>query len=120
VAAKFAAADALLVTSKKGTETGPLVVKEAVVTGLPVVSVDVGDVREVLDGITPSACVPWPRPWGTAAAHARLVTALADRLAGVLATRARSNGPARRDRFGLPASARSVVDVYRDVLARRR
>jgi len=39
------ACDALLVTS--GFESGPLVVKEALAVGLPVVSVPVGDVREV-------------------------------------------------------------------------
>jgi teichuronic acid biosynthesis glycosyltransferase TuaC len=41
----MSACDALLVTS--GFESGPLVVKEALAVGLPVVSVPVGDVREV-------------------------------------------------------------------------
>jgi glycosyltransferase involved in cell wall biosynthesis len=118
VAAKFAAADALLVTSLKGTETGPLVVKEAVLTGLPVVSVDVGDVPEVLAGVTPSACVAWPQPWGTPEARTTLVGRLADELAKILATRDRSNGPDTADRIGLPGSARAVVEVYRSVLAR--
>jgi len=118
VAAKFAAADALLVTSKKGTETGPLVVKEAVLTGLPVVSVDVGDVPDVLAGVTPSACVPWPSPWGTPESRATLVRQLADELTKILTTRDRSNGPDTADRIGLPGSARAVVEVYRRVLSR--
>jgi glycosyltransferase involved in cell wall biosynthesis len=44
----FKAADALLLTSK--WEGSPIVVKEALAAGLPVVSVDVGDVRKWLDG----------------------------------------------------------------------
>jgi glycosyltransferase involved in cell wall biosynthesis len=118
VAAKFAAADALLVTSKKGTESGPVVVKEAVLTELPVVSVDVGDVPEVLEGVSQSHLVPWPEPWGTDAARAELVRSLADRLAEVLATRGRSNGREHADRIDVHGSARAVVDVYRRLLAR--
>lgn len=43
------AADALLMTSF--TEGSPQVVKEAMACGCPIVSVDVGDVREITDGI---------------------------------------------------------------------
>jgi glycosyltransferase involved in cell wall biosynthesis len=118
VAAKFAAADALLVTSKKGTESGPVVVKEAVLTDLPVVSVDVGDVPEVLEGVTPSHVVPWPEGGGADAARVELVHALADRLAEVLATRSRSNGRECTDRVDVNGSARAVAEVYRRVLGR--
>ena len=45
----FRAADVLLLTSK--WEGSPIVVKEALASGLPVVSVDVGDVRELLSGV---------------------------------------------------------------------
>ncbi len=116
VAAKFAAADALLVTSKKGTESGPLVVKEAVLTELPVVSVDVGDVPEVLDGVTPGSVVAWPEAWGTDAARAKLVQTLANGLAEILETRVRSNGREHRDRIDLDGSARQVAEVYSSVL----
>ena len=34
--------------------------KEALAVGLPVVSTDVGDVAEMLDGVTPGGVVPWP------------------------------------------------------------
>jgi len=43
------AVDALLVTSFR--ESGPLIVKEALAVNLPVVSTDVGDVKECIDGI---------------------------------------------------------------------
>ena len=57
---KFAAADVLLFTSRKGSEGSPGVVKEANAMGLPVVSVAVGDVAEVLAGVQPSAVVDFP------------------------------------------------------------
>lgn len=44
--------DLLLVTSKR--ETGPMVIKEAMLTGCPVVSSDVGDAKKLLKGITDS------------------------------------------------------------------
>ena len=46
------AADALLVTSRH--EAGPMAVKEAAACNLPVVSTDVGFVRETLDGVSRS------------------------------------------------------------------
>jgi teichuronic acid biosynthesis glycosyltransferase TuaC len=51
----YSAANALLMTSDY--EGSPMVVKEAMACNLPVVSVDVGDVAERLDGVFPSAVV---------------------------------------------------------------
>ena len=45
----FSAADTLLLTSR--WEGSPNVVKEALAAGLPVVSVDVGDVKDLLNGV---------------------------------------------------------------------
>ncbi|USZ68102.1 glycosyltransferase [Halorussus salilacus] len=53
VPAYMNAADALLLTSER--EGSPNVVREAMSCGLPVVATDVGDVRERLDGVSPSA-----------------------------------------------------------------
>jgi teichuronic acid biosynthesis glycosyltransferase TuaC len=117
VVAKMAAADALLFTSRKGAEGSPLVVKEAAAMGLPVVTVDVGDVAEVLAGVSPSAVVPFPEPWGGARTWATLIEALADRLVEVLAAPARSNG---REHVGWLDSLRvaeRVVAVYRQAIA---
>ena len=77
----MAGADCLLLTS--AIEGSPNVVKEAVCCGLPVISTDVGDVREVLDGVEPS--------WVCAAEPAALAAALAQ----CLAAPARSNGSER-------------------------
>lgn len=117
VVRKFAAADALLLTSRRGTESGPLVVKEAAVMGLPVVTVDVGDTPEILDGVTPSAIVAFPDPWGTAEATDALVTDLAAALTPILAARERANGRERLRRLEPDAVTATLVDVYRRVLA---
>lgn len=118
VAAKMSAADVLLLTSRRGTEGSPTVVKEAAAVGLPVVSVDVGDVAEILAGVTPSAVVPFPPGDGRPAGRAALVEALTDRTAEVLAARRRSNGRERTAWLDSPAIARRIVEVYREVLTR--
>jgi glycosyltransferase involved in cell wall biosynthesis len=110
---KFAAADLLLFTSRRGHEGSPTVVKEAVAMGLPVVSTDVGDVADILDGITPSAVVPFP-----AAGDVELVRSLADAAAGVLGTGGRSDGRQRRAWLDSPRIAQRVAAVYREVLGR--
>jgi glycosyltransferase involved in cell wall biosynthesis len=118
VVTKFAAADVLLFTSRRGTEGSPTVVKEAAVMGLPVVTVDVGDVNEVLAGVVPSAVVAFPDPWGDEINRAVLVRALAERVADVLRTPMRSNGRERCAALESSAIATRVIEVYRDVLAR--
>jgi teichuronic acid biosynthesis glycosyltransferase TuaC len=115
---KFLAADALLFTSRKGFEGSPTVVKEATAIGLPVVTTDVGDVAEVLDGVTPSAVVEYPEPWGTPEARATLVADLTDRMAEVLGAGRRSNGRERNAWLAWDRIGGSMIDLYRDVIER--
>ena len=49
VAALMQAVDALLMTSR--SEGSPQVIKEALLCGCPIVSIDVGDVREITEGV---------------------------------------------------------------------
>jgi len=86
--------------------------------GLPVVSVDVGDVAEVLTGVTPSTVVSFPEPWGTAATRTALITRLADEVAAVLSAGQRSDGRARTARYDERTVTHQLVAVYREVLAR--
>lgn len=116
VPAKFDAADAMLFTSRKGSEGSPSVIKEATAMNLPVISVNVGDAGKLLDGVVPGEVVDFPEPWGTDEARAKLIRLLADRTAGVLAAGTRSNGRERNSWLDVAQVARRVEDVYRQVL----
>jgi glycosyltransferase involved in cell wall biosynthesis len=94
----MAAADCLLLTSS--VEGSPNVVKEAVSCGLPVISTDVGDVREVLSRVQPSwVCAAQPE-------------ALAAALVQCLSTRQRSNGWQASAWLGEGQVANRLLAVY--------
>jgi glycosyltransferase involved in cell wall biosynthesis len=100
-------ADALLMTSRR--EGSPQAVKEAMACGLPVVSVDVGDVAQLLEGVEHCRVVMHRDP-------ALLALALRD----VLAAGGRSNGPEHLARSGYFAGeiAQRVQDLYQRLLKR--
>lgn len=95
------AADCLLLTSD--WEGSPNVVKEALACNLPVVSVDVGDVRERLERVRPSVIVPRD--------SCKIGKAISD----ILRQGQRSNG--RESGSGLSSGAVSerIVSLYRTV-----
>ncbi|WP_436347792.1 glycosyltransferase [Natronorubrum sp. FCH18a] len=97
------ASDVLLVTSKR--ESGPMVVKEAAACNLPIVSTDVGFVRETVADVTD--CVVSDND-----------EALIEGLEYVADARERSDGREAIDGLGLDALGERLLDVYRDVLER--
>jgi glycosyltransferase involved in cell wall biosynthesis len=95
------AADALLLTSHR--EGSPNSVKEALACNLPVVAVDVGDVRTRLDGVDPS-------PVSQSDAE------LAGELETILRTGARSNGREAVRDVSVQSTSTRLYDVYRSVV----
>lgn len=92
------AADCLVFASHH--EGSPNAVKEAIACDLPVVSVDVGDVREHLDGVIPSMIVAMdPQTMGSA-------------LAEILRRPVRSNGHHMIEGISQEAIARKIMEVY--------
>jgi teichuronic acid biosynthesis glycosyltransferase TuaC len=100
----FNAADMFVLASQ--SEGSPNAVKEAMAVNLPVISVDVGDVANVLGNCDGNYIVP-----GTA-------RAIAEKLAEVCRRGARSRCRERVAQFSLPAMAQKVIEVYKDVLQR--
>jgi glycosyltransferase involved in cell wall biosynthesis len=98
----YRGADALLCLSL--SEGSPNVVKEALACNLPIVSTPVGDVRERLAGVKPSAVVT------------RDATAIAEALVQILLEPERSNGREYVAGLSLEHTAQRVLEVYRTAL----
>jgi glycosyltransferase involved in cell wall biosynthesis len=105
VPAYMSACDALVLTS--AVEGSPMVVKEAMACNLPVVSVPVGDVPDVVEDTEGCALTTWD-PSDIAAA-----------LVSVLRDQRRTNGRVRMDRYRHDHIARRLVDVYRQAAGER-
>lgn len=99
------AADVLLLTSTH--EGSPNAVKEAMACNLPVVSTDVGDVRDVVSG-TRNCAVAEATP-----------ESLGQSLRSVLADGRRSDGRDHIAHLSADAIAARVISVYRNVIDRR-
>jgi glycosyltransferase involved in cell wall biosynthesis len=99
------AADVLVLASL--SEGSPNVVKEAMATNLPVVTVDVGDTAEMI-GQT-EGCYVVPREAGEIAA----------KIAEVCRRGKRTQGRERMSRLSIENVARQVVEVYSSVVRRR-
>lgn len=104
VATLFYAVDALLLTSF--TEGSPQIVKEAMACNCPVVTVDVGDVKERLEKIQPSAIVE------------RNPQSIAKALHVILEHRERSNGREELMRQGLDNRniTGKLIQIYNNIL----
>ena len=98
----YRAADCLVLTSR--SEGSPNVVKEAIACGLPVVSVDVGDVRRWLDPI-PGCAVVEESP-----------AALANAVGAVLEHRLRIDGSVVLPHFDQAAIAQQLLALYKAMI----
>lgn len=97
-------ADCLVMTSER--EGSPQSVKEAMAVNLPIVSVDVGDVRQLLQGVSNCAVI-----------EVRDATTLASATADVLKRAKRSNGRERLKSLGyFSADVAAQIDrLYRSI-----
>jgi glycosyltransferase involved in cell wall biosynthesis len=101
VAGMMSAADCLLLTSE--CEGSPNVVQEAMACNLPVVTVDVGDVRLRLSEVSPTRIV------------GRDPTEIGDAIAEVLTLGKRSNGWSRVESISTAAVAGQITSIYRAI-----
>ena len=97
------ASDLLLVTSRR--ESGPMIVKEAAACNLPIVSTDVGFVRETIDDV--AGCVVSDRD-----------EELRSGIEWIAETNVHSNGRERVQSLSLDAMGESLHELYHDVLDR--
>lgn len=107
VAILMQAVDSLLMTSK--TEGSPQVIKEALACGCPIVSVDVGDVKERVSGVT-----------GCFVAQTYDPEELADLLKKALSFEGKTKGLERVVSEGLDNShiAKRLLDIYTNAIVK--
>lgn len=99
VAALMNSADCLLMTSH--SEGSPQVVKEALSCGCPIVSVDVGDVREIIDGTDCGVIV------------GRNPEAISKALSEQLTATHRTNGKKKAVQFDNRHTVLKIIEIYK-------
>ncbi len=115
---RMLAADVFLFTSKPGREGAPTVFREAMAVGLPIVTLDVGDARELLGRVRPGAVVPLPAGYtGDGDEHPEaLVTELAGRVIEALKEGRRSDGRDHVSHLQWSRIAEKTVEIYREAI----
>jgi len=96
------ACDVMILPSER--EGSPQVVKEAMACNLPVVSVQVGSVPEILAGV--EGCFICPRDPESIAAKTKLI----------LENHRRTNGREKTQRYELSTIAKQIIQVYQETL----
>ncbi|KAB1198211.1 MULTISPECIES: glycosyltransferase family 4 protein [Haloferax] len=97
------ASDAVLVTSKR--ESGPMVVKEAALCNVPVVSTDVGFASDVLSDVKNSYVC-------------NSETEIVNRLQDILRSGQRSDGRKHAEKWGKEAMGKRLLKVYESALSK--
>ena len=100
------ACDVLVLPSER--EGSPQVVKEAMACNLPVVSVEVGDVPDILAGV--EGCY----------ISSRDPTCVAENLAMILEECNRTDGREKTRRYELSSIAKQIIKVYEEVVEAHR
>jgi len=100
------ASDALLLTSLH--EGSPTIVKESLACNTPVVSVDVGDVRDRVRDVAGCSIV------------SAFPGELADALLRAFSARGKSNGRSRVHELSIQASAEQLRDFYQEIITRKK
>lgn len=103
VARAMNACDLLVLTS--GHEGSPMAVREAMACNLPVVSTDVGDVKQLLQGVSESAIAEQD------------VKDLADKAEMILRRGSRSNGSTKITPYSNEFYTKQVLDIYRGMVS---
>ena len=105
VAGLMNAVDVCLMTSH--TEGSPQFIKEAMACNCPIVSVDVGDVKEVIDGVEGCYIVE------------RNAEDIAEKLKLVFEKNKRTNGREKLIKMGLDSEsvAQKIIEIYKNVLS---
>jgi glycosyltransferase involved in cell wall biosynthesis len=102
IAAYMNACDVMVLTSKR--EGAPVAIREAMACNMPIVSVDVGDVAEVINGTEGCYLVKHD------------AADIAEKLAWVLRSRQRTNGRLAAQKMSLDQSAAQVAAIYTDIV----
>jgi glycosyltransferase involved in cell wall biosynthesis len=97
----MSACDVLVLTSR--SEGSPMVIKEAMACNLPIVSTDVGDIAEVIEGVDGCYLVE------------PVAEDVADKLFKVLERRGRTRGREKIQYLGSGPVTRRVIEVYNEL-----
>ena len=97
------ACDVLLMTSFN--EGSPMMIKEAIACNLPIISTNVGDVKELVDGIKNCSIIPDESP--------RIIASM---IISCVKNKTRSNGEGEMKNYSLEVISEKVLNIYKKIL----